>query len=143
MNGTEKRNKNFYLWNAFENGDERMKLEQIGKIVVEFWKLAQSYERSIPLLPPEHQARTQAQLRFSRNQLKTLLDESRMTLVTFEGRVFQPNLPVTAVNAEDFDEGSDHLIVDQTIEPAVVHDAHVLLMGKVLLAKGKKDVLGN
>ena len=143
MNGTEKRNRNFYPLIAFENEDGRMNLEQIGKIVVEFWKLAQSYERSIPLLPPEHRARTQAQLRFSRNQLKNVLDEARMKLVTFEGRVFQPNLPVTAVNADDFDEGSDHLIVGQTIEPAVVHDAHVLLMGKVLLAKGKKDVRGN
>ncbi len=108
---------------------------QFVKLAVEFWKLIRAYERSLPLLPPDHQNRAQAQLRFSTNQLKSLLDEAKITLVTFEGKTFEPNLPVSAVNVDDF-ENSDNLIVAQSIEPAIVHDGKVLLMGRVVLAKG-------
>ncbi len=108
---------------------------QFAKLVVEFWKLVRAYERSIPLLPPDHQTRAQAQLRFSANQLKSLLDEVQIVLVTFEGKTFEPNLPMSAVNADDF-EDDDNLVVAQSIEPAIVQDGKVLLMGKVVLAKG-------
>lgn len=95
------------------------------------------------MLPPNHQAKTLAQLRYSASRLSGVLDSLNLKLVTFDGQPFQPNLPVTAVNADDFDDDVGECLVEQTIEPAIVKDSTVLLMGKVLLVKGSGDVSRN
>lgn len=114
-----------------------MDTDEITKLIVEFWKLIRSYERAVPLLPQDHQAKTQAQIRFSSDRLSRFLDVMGINLVTFEGRVFEPNLPITALNADDFEGGDKNLIIEQTIEPALIRETSVLAMGKVLLTKGK------
>lgn len=64
-----------------------------------------------------------------------------MSLVHLDGREFEPSLPATAINIEDF-EGAENLLVDMTVEPAVVQGMQVILMGKVLLKReeGAHDV---
>ncbi len=120
-----------------------MNIDHFALMAIEFWKLIRSYERSLSLLPPEHQAKIQAQVRYSARRLETLLDDTDIRLVSFDGRVFEPNLPITAVNAEDFDNNTDNLVVDQTIEPAVMNNSTVIIMGKVVLAIGEENVSGN
>ena len=112
-----------------------MKEKEIGKLAVEYWKLIRSYERSLPLLPATHHAKTQAQIRYSANRLEAILSQLQIVLQTYEGKIFEPNLPVTAVNAEDFDSENKTLIIDQTIEPAIIFETNVLAMGKVILKK--------
>lgn len=104
------------------------------ELAVEYWKLLRAFERTIERLPPEHVARTAAQLRFSAGRLDALLKEGGLRLVTFEGQAYEPNLPVTALNADDFSDG-DRLAIETTVEPAVVRDMSVLLLGKVVLNK--------
>ena len=123
--------------------DRGVIMTEVAKIGVEFWKLIKSYERSVVLLPPDHQAKSKAQIRFSLNRLKTLLDDAGMSLVTFEGRPFEPNLPVTALNSDDYPDENETLVIDQTIEPTILHESDVLLIGKVMLARGRKHVSGN
>jgi len=117
-----------------------MDADEIAKMIVEFWKLIRSYESSVSLLPQDHQARTRAQIRYSASRLGRLLDEMDINLVTFDGRTFEPNLPVTAINADDFDGETENLIIEQTIEPALIRETSVLAMGKVVLKKGQKNV---
>lgn len=110
---------------------------QIAKMAVEFWKVIQSYNRSVSLLPTEHQAKTLAQVRFAATRLQSILDTGGLSLITFEGKEFEPNIAATAVNSDDFDDLEvGGLFVAQTVEPAIVHDTNVLLMGKVVLARG-------
>ena len=106
-------------------------------LAVEFWKIINSYERSLVFLPPEHQAKTQAQIRFSAQKLNTLLEDTGVRLVSYEGQVFEPNLPVSAINADEYIDVEDNLVVKQTIEPAVIDGSKVIVMGKVILAKGE------
>ena len=108
-------------------------------------RLLRAFERTIDRLPYEHVAKTTAQLRFSAGKLDSLLNEGGLKLVTFDGQRFEPNLPASALNAEDFVEG-EQLIVETTVEPAVVENMTVLLLGKVVLKKtedGGHDVSGN
>lgn len=117
----------------------------LAHLAVEYWKLLRAFERTIDRLPPEHVAKTAAQLRFSAGRLALLLKEGGLNLVTFDNEKFEPNIPATALNAEDFSEG-ELLAVESTVEPAVVENMTVLILGKVVLKKsdvGGNDVSGN
>jgi hypothetical protein len=112
------------------------------KLAVEHWRLIRVLSRLVELLPPESQARVAAQARFAGNQLERLAKTQGVALATFEGRTFEPSLPVVAVNAEDF-VGADALLVSETVEPTVMADGRIIQLGKVLVALGGADVSRN
>lgn len=128
-----------------ENTDQGKQSTTPAHLAVEYWKLLRAFERTVDRLPREHVAKTSAQLRFSARRLELLLDECGLKLVTFDGQEFEPNLPMTALNSDDFSDG-ELLTVDTTIEPAVVENMTVLHLGKVVLKKAKDgghDVSGD
>ena len=112
-----------------------MNEEGFAKLAIELWKLIRSFERALEMLPLDKQSKVKAQVRFSYNRLVSLLDDADIRIVSFDGKPFEPNLPVTAVNADDFDGETGNLVVKQTIEPAVVKETKVLVFGKVVLAR--------
>lgn len=103
-------------------------------LAIEYWKLLRAFERAITRLPQEHVAKSAAQLRFSANRLDALLQEGGLNLVTFDGQAYEPNMAATALNADDF-SGEERLVVDSTVEPALIEDMTVIVFGKVLLKK--------
>ena len=117
----------------------------LAHLAVEYWKLLRAFERTIDRLPQEHVAKTAAQLKFSARKLDTLLGEGGLNLVILDGQKYEPNLPATALNVDDFTDG-EHLTVETTVEPAVVENMTVLLLGRVMLRQteeGQYDVSGN
>ena len=117
----------------------------LARLAVEYWKLLRAFERTIGRLPHEHVAKTTAQLRYSVGKLDSVLEEGGLNLVTFEGQEFEPSIPATALNVSDF-ANSEILTIETTIEPAVVENMNVLLLGKVVLKKiedGGDDVSRN
>ena len=78
----------------------------LAHLAVEYWKLLKAFERTIGRLPHEHVAKTTAQLRFSTGRLDALLKEADLNLVTFDGQKFEPNIPATALNVDDFTDGN-------------------------------------
>lgn len=104
------------------------------RLAVEHWKLIQVLHRLVHRLPIESQERVMAQIRFATGQLKTIITSREIELATFEGRRFEPNLPVIAVNAHEFASDAP-LLVAETVEPAVVMGGRVLQLGKVLLSE--------
>lgn len=108
------------------------------KLASELWKILRAFERIIPQLPQDQQTRVQAQLRFARSRLDSLLEESGLKLTSFEGHAFEPNLPVTAINADEI-ESSDDLVVTQTLEPSIVADGQVLIIGKVVIGHQQSE----
>lgn len=112
------------------------------KLAVEHWRLVRVLARLVERLPQEAQARVAAQARFAGSQLDSMVKEQGLSLATFEGRMFDPSLPVTAVNADDF-AGEIALVVADTVEPTVMADGRVVQLGKVLLAQGGMDASRN
>ena len=106
----------------------------LAKLAAEYWKLHRSFERMADLMPPDTRARHLAQARYAATRLETLLQEERMKVVSFDAQPFEVNLPAVAVNAEDV-AGLDRLVVERTVEPAVMRDMDVILTGKVLLVQ--------
>ncbi len=117
----------------------------LAHLAVEYWKLLKAFERAIGRLPQEHVAKTTAQLRFSARKLDSLIKDGGLNLVTFDGQKFEPSIPATALNVDDFTDG-EILTIETTVEPAVVENMNVLLLGRVVLKKiedGVCDVSGN
>ena len=105
----------------------------LASLAVDYWKLLRSFEKLVSELPDEQSARLRAQSRFSASRLASHLELSGLQLVTFEGQHISPSMPVTAVNAEDV-SGLEMIIVESTIEPAVVAGSRVILSGRVIAA---------
>jgi len=108
------------------------------KLAVEHWRLIRVLTRLVDRLPPEAQARVAAQARFAGAQLEALLKDQGLNLVTFEGRTFDPSLPVTVANADDF-AATTSLQVSETVKPTVMADGRILALGEVLISQGQTD----
>lgn len=107
----------------------------LGALAVDYWKLLRSFERLATEASAEKSARLQAQLRFSSGRLSTHLEACGLQVVTFDGQAIAPELPVVAINADEF-EGHSGVIVESTLEPAIVAGSRVVSIGRVIAAAG-------
>ena len=107
----------------------------LGALAVDYWKLLRSFERLASETPIEKSARLQAQARFSAGRLSAHLEACGLQLATFEGQPISAELPVVAINADEF-EGQLGVIVESTIEPAVVAGTRIVSVGRVVAAAG-------
>lgn len=113
------------------------------RLAVDYWRLLRAFERALDRIPDEHKAKTIAQAKFSAGQLDAIMRDAGLKIVTFEGQAFSPNLPIAAINGGDFD-GEDDLVIETTVEPAIMKGMDVLAMGKVIVTKrGGGHVSGN
>jgi hypothetical protein len=105
----------------------------IAEIAVEHWKLLRAFERAIMALPDDKRIRFQAQARYAAERLGFLLGREGLRIVDFDGKAFEVNLPVSAINADEIQDIAT-ATVERTLEPAVVSDQGVILSGKVYLS---------
>jgi hypothetical protein len=106
----------------------------IAHLAVEYWKLLRTVERAIDVAPETARQRIASQARYAASRLDALLYEQNMSLQIFDGMKFEVNLPASAINGDEFQEDNNP-VVERTLEPAVMCDLRVVLMGKVLLGK--------
>jgi hypothetical protein len=105
------------------------------QLASEFWKALRSLDRAAAAISDDRvRAGIEAHARFARGRLDSILAAGTLAVVTFEGRLYEPNLPVSAVNTDEFDAETE-LVVSHTVEPTVVLDMVPLLIGKVLLSR--------
>lgn len=105
---------------------------------LDYWRLLRAFRGLAARVPPDHAEQALAQLRFAEGRLERVLEAAGVRAVTFEGRAYEPGLPVTVVNAEDHgDAAGASLRVAQTLEPALVADGCVLRLGKVIVEAGE------
>lgn len=103
----------------------------VAALAVDYWKLLKSFERLASEMPEERSARLNAQARFSAGRLQTHLETYGLQLVTFEGQIIDPSMPIVAINADDLQD-QQRVIVESTIEPAVVAGTKVISVGRVM-----------
>lgn len=109
-----------------------MQCDPTPRLAVEFWKLAQAFERQLGFLDESRRAGGQAQLRYARRRLDALLGEADLRLAIYDGEPWSPALPASAVNADEV--GGEEHVVETTLEPAVVGgDGRVVLPGKLII----------
>ncbi len=111
-------------------------------MAVDFWKLLRVTERALTALPEEKRKRIEAQLRFSASRLNGHLSDLHISLPTFQGQAFGPELPAVAVNADEFKD-AESLVVEFAVEPAILIDGKVVQNARVMLKEDTANVSGN
>ncbi len=114
---------------------EQNQTKDLAALAIEFWRLAKIHERTVAEQTMDQQKKGSAQLRYAYGRLTTILAESGIKIVCYDGQEYEPNLPVTVINADDV-AGAARLIVARTLEPTLVANGTVLAMGKVALVRG-------
>ncbi len=104
----------------------------LAKITAEFWRLLKSYDRTLSSLPPDNKA--SSILRNSERKLTSILEETGMKIVVYDGQIYSPNLAVTIINTDEFNS-EEEVIIGNTLEPTIVLDSRVLVVGKAVLKK--------
>lgn len=107
----------------------------MAELASEFWKLLRNYERVVEAAPENLKAGLAAQAKYGNRRLITILDRYGMHIETFDGMTYSANLPVTAVNAEDFMDREP--VIEQTLEPAIVVGTTAVKTGRVFLRAEK------
>lgn len=106
--------------------------QTIVSLAIEYWKLVRLTQRALEFAPDTQRAGMIAQLRFFNEKLHSILAMEKIECVSFDGRVFEVNMPAVAVNGEDLSPDDEH-IVERTLEPAVIVSGQVVISGKVFL----------
>ncbi|CAN7246493.1 hypothetical protein LJR016_000919 [Devosia sp. LjRoot16] len=104
----------------------------IAELASEYWKLLRNYDRVLAAAPENLRAGLTAQAKFGARRLATILASAGMRVETFDGISYSVNLPVTAVNADDFADGPTP-VIEQTLEPAIIFGTSAIKTGRVYL----------
>lgn len=103
-------------------------------LTVDSWRFAKTFARLIGKLDAGEGARYASQYQYYVKRLVDNLDLAGFKLVNVEGHPWDPGLPVTALNLEDFDP-ADALVIDQMIEPILMGADALVRTGTVTLKK--------
>lgn len=112
------------------------------ELAVDYWKLLKVCERLVKATPEESRKRVGAQMRYSATRLESHLKNLGIELATFEGARFGPELPVIAINADDF-ANSENLLIESAVDPAVIMNDKVLQNARVMLRENDTNESGN
>jgi len=105
----------------------------LAKLAIEYWRVLRSYERNLPSM--QNSTSASSTIRNSEKKFMAILTENSLKIMNFESNDYSPNLPLTVVNADEFDD-NEGLIISQMIEPTIVDDGGgIVSMGKAILAK--------
>jgi hypothetical protein len=103
---------------------------------VESWRFARVFLRLMARVDRAEQARFSSQLLWFQRKVEESLAGAGLGIVTLEGAAYDPGMPATPINIEDFSEGDD-LVVDQMLEPVIIdrNDDSLVRTGTVTLRK--------
>lgn len=109
----------------------------IAELATEYWKMLRNYDHVLAAAPEHLRAGLVAQAKFGARKLALILAGAGMRVEVFDGASYSVNLPVTAVNADEF-EDSLPPVVDQTLEPAIIFGTTAIKTGRVYLRAANK-----
>ena len=119
---------------AIEKAREQETLKALLRVSVEGWRLIRTVERFQRQLDADQQRRIGSRISYFDRLLTDELANLGYSLIDFRGQPFGPQIAASAVNVDEF-APCDSLVVDQTVEPAVIGPDGLLRMGTVTLRK--------
>jgi hypothetical protein len=102
------------------------------QLATEYWRLLRLADKTILNAPADKASSFAAQLRYSESKLRSVCASAGLRLIAYEREKYEPNLPVTVLNAEDGASLED-AVIERTVEPTIIVGGSVVAMGKVLL----------
>ncbi|MCY3674968.1 MAG: hypothetical protein OXH65_09425 [Paracoccaceae bacterium] len=113
-------------------------LDDFAILISDYWRLLRMYKRLVAESKLENQSRLNSHFRNAERRLNQTLDEHKIKLISYEGKPYSPNLAVTVVNHDEFDD-NENLLIHQMLEPTIIVGESYHSIGKAILSK-KKDI---
>lgn len=104
----------------------------VARLASDYWRMLRQFERALAYVPEDRRNRFAAQVKYQAQRLEIFNADNGYRVVSHDGVTFQEGLPVSIVN-EDEISGDGPFVIQDTIEPTVLQDGKVLLMGRVIL----------
>ena len=117
-----------------EQPGDQQTLNALLRVSVESWRFLRTAERFCSQLDADQQRRIGSRISYFDRLPTDELANLGYSLIDFRGQPFGPQIAASAVNVDEF-APSDSLVVDQTVEPAVIGPDGLLRMGTVTLRK--------
>jgi hypothetical protein len=108
--------------------------DKILKFSIESWRFAKTFLRLIRKLDEKEQRKYQGYYDFYLKNLDETLDAINCWIVDMEGYDFNIGMGVTPINLDEFEE-KDHLYIEQMLEPTIMNQDGIVLMGKAVLGR--------
>ena len=106
-------------------------------IATESYRFQRTFEKVLQQMSFEESRKYQNQLNYYAKKVSKSLDAFGIRILDLEGKAYDPGMPVSPINIEDF-EAEDQLFIQQTVEPIIMMDDAVLKMGTVLLGRNER-----
>lgn len=102
---------------------------------VEAWRLEYVLLKIMRNMDAKDQTRFIGKIRWFMKKNTEALEAAGFSMVNYENMAYEPGIPATPINIDDFSDG-DELFISQMVEPVIVdRDGTVAHTGTVLLQK--------
>lgn len=105
--------------------------------ILELCRFIKTVNKMLVILSPEDQKKYRSQASWFFKKADQFIQDSGVSfIVPNSGDVYDVGMAFEPLNLADFDKDAA-LVIDQVIEPTIMHDGKVLQTGKVLLRKAE------
>lgn len=111
------------------------KIDQLifAELLVENYRFSKYYLAMINKADLSEKKKYESAYSFHENKILDLAKNANLNIVTFNNADYDEGLPVTPLNADEFNP-TDNLIIQQTIEPTILDvDGNIIKQGTVIL----------
>lgn len=109
--------------------------DSIIAIAIEYWRLRKVLERLLNTVDANEQQRYLGKIRWFAKKTEEALKTAGLSIVNYEGQSYDPGIPASPINLEDF-QPDDKLYVSQMLEPIIVDvDGNIVKTGTIALGR--------
>lgn len=112
---------------------EALKISVVS-IASELFRFEQVFVRVLSGYPVEEQVKYASQYNWFSKRVKKALEIANLRLVDLKDKEYDPGMPVTPINLEDFDT-NDRLYIEKMIEPVIMEGDILIKSGTVVLGR--------
>lgn len=116
--------------------------ERIIALITEMYRFNGTFERMLTKIPEDDVLKYSSKYQWFSKRVFEMAETIDVQIVDLSGKDYDPGLPVTAFNLEDYKE-NDLLIISQMLEPIVMRQGTVLKAGTVIIDKKNNTGNGN
>ena len=104
-------------------------------MATESWRLFKVLERLMSSLDVKEQQRYQSKIRWFVKKTEESLKTAGLNIVNYEGRPYDPGIPASPINLEDFQQ-EEQLYVTQMLEPVILDsEGNIVKTGTIALGR--------
>lgn len=109
--------------------------DSIIAIAIEYWRLMKVLDRLLNTLDVNERQRYLSKIRWFSKKTEEALRAADLSIVNYEGHSYDPGIPASPINLEDF-LPDDKLYITQMLEPVIVDaEGNVVKTGTIGLGR--------